>query len=241
MDLTRPLAAGIIGLSLLGTAAIGGQAYQAARATDGAISVTGSAQRRITSDQARWTVSLERSGGLDGLKEGNAQLSTDLKSVLAYLAKGGYSSTGVTVQPVSLSTLTNYGYNEVPVPTGFQLRQTIVVEGSDVAGITRLAAGSTELVNQGALLSTVSLEYVYTKLQDLRIEMLGEATANAKARAAEIAQQAGSRLGDLQEASTGVFQITPVNSTDISDYGSYDTTSIEKQITAVVRASFDTH
>jgi hypothetical protein len=57
-------------------------------------------------------------------------------------------------------------------------------------------------------------------------------------RAGKIVESAGSNLGKLRSASMGVMQITPVNSTDVSDYGYYDTTSIEKQITAIVRASF---
>ncbi len=227
----------IASLALIIATAIGAHAYKTVKRSEHVISVTGSAQKRILSDQARWTVRLERSGDIAGIKEGNAQLSKDLASLLAYLKKAGYSGTGVTVQPVNLATLTNY--NMGPLPTGYQLSQQVIVEGGNVQDIAKLAAGSTALVGQGVLLSTVSIEYVYTKLQELRIEMIAEATKNAKARAVEIAKSAGVGLGRLSVLGTGVFQITPVNSTEISDYGSYDTTSIEKQITSTVKASFE--
>ncbi|HOG24446.1 MAG TPA: SIMPL domain-containing protein, partial [Candidatus Omnitrophota bacterium] len=42
----------------------------------------------------------------------------------------------------------------------------------------------------------------------------------------------------MRSARMGVFQITPVNSTSVSDWGENDTSSVEKKVTAVVNASF---
>ena len=82
------------------------------------------------------------------------------------------------------------------------------------------------------------MEYYYSKLADLKLTMLAAATQNAKDRASRIATSTGATLGPIQSASMGVFQVTAVNSTDISDYGAYDTTTIDKRVTAVVRSSF---
>jgi hypothetical protein len=68
--------------------------------------------------------------------------------------------------------------------------------------------------------------------------MLGAAVADAKLRAAEIADKSGATLGKLASASQGVFQITPAHSTEISGEGMYDTSSIEKTVRAVVTVSF---
>ena len=69
--------------------------------------------------------------------------------------------------------------------------------------------------------------------------MMGEATKNAMERASRIAESTGRKINQVQSATMGVFQVTSVNSTDISDYGFYDTSAIQKKVTAVVRASFD--
>jgi hypothetical protein len=82
------------------------------------------------------------------------------------------------------------------------------------------------------------LEYYYNKLADLRLDLLTKATENAKERAQRIAQSTGAQINFLQSAATGVFQVTAKNSVDVSDYGVYDTTSIDKKITAVVKTSF---
>ena len=81
-------------------------------------------------------------------------------------------------------------------------------------------------------------EYLYTKLADVRTVMLGEATKDARTRAESIARAAGSDIGAVREVRMGVFQITPRNSTEVNDYGINDTSSLEKDITAVVRVTF---
>jgi hypothetical protein len=88
-------------------------------------------------------------------------------------------------------------------------------------------------------LSTQSVEYYYGKLTDLKLELLTEATKNARLRGEAILAGGGGSLGQVSSADTGVFQITAVNSADLSDYGTYDTTSPRKKVTAVVHATFD--
>ena len=69
--------------------------------------------------------------------------------------------------------------------------------------------------------------------------MLEEASKNAKERAEAIAKSTGNKVGNVKSASQGVFQVTQKNSTEVSDYGSYDTSTVDKKITAIVRASFE--
>ncbi|MDX2226008.1 MAG: SIMPL domain-containing protein, partial [Verrucomicrobiae bacterium] len=81
-------------------------------------------------------------------------------------------------------------------------------------------------------------QYFYTKVDDLKIEMLGAATKDAQVRAEAMTRQTGTKLGRMRSASQGIFQITPVYSTDTSNMGILDTTSIEKIIKAVVNIEF---
>ena len=68
--------------------------------------------------------------------------------------------------------------------------------------------------------------------------MLGRATENAKQRATSMASSTGNRIGTIRSAKMGVFQITPPTSTDVSDYGENDTSSLEKKVMAVVSVTF---
>ena len=95
-----------------------------------------------------------------------------------------------------------------------------------------------ELINEGINLVSEPPQYLYTKLGQLRVEMVAEATKDAKARTEAIANSTDNKVGAIRGAKTGVFQITSRHSTDVSDYGIYDTSSLEKDITAVVSVQF---
>jgi hypothetical protein len=69
--------------------------------------------------------------------------------------------------------------------------------------------------------------------------MLAEATKDARKRAEMIVENAGNKLGDLKYADMGVMQITPLYSNEVDDYGINDTSSLEKEITAVVHCQFE--
>lgn len=82
-------------------------------------------------------------------------------------------------------------------------------------------------------------EYHYTKIADLKIEVQAAAARDAMVRAQKIAEATDRDLGPMRNARMGVLQITPKLSNQISDYGINDLSSIEKEITAVVNASFE--
>ena len=120
----------------------------------------------------------------------------------------------------------------------YRLMQNVEVNSSDVQQITAVAHNASALINQGVVFASRNLEYYYSKLPELRVQLFAQATRDAQARAEQIAASSGARVGHLISASTGVIQITAPNSTQISDQGTYDTTTIEKKVTGVVRAQF---
>ena len=104
--------------------------------------------------------------------------------------------------------------------------------------IDKLSRDATELINQGVEINSYPPQFFYTKLGDLKVEMIGLASEDAKLRAEQIAKSTGDDIGEVRSSRTGVIQITSKNSTDVSDYGINDTSSLEKKITAVVSISF---
>ena len=109
------------------------------------------------------------------------------------------------------------------------LEQYIQVQSNDVHTIAQISRESTELIEQGIIFESKAPEYFYTKLEELKIEMLARATENAKQRAGNMAKSTGNKIGFMRSARMGVFQITPVNSTEVSDWGENDTSSLYKK------------
>lgn len=215
------------------------------KAASDVISVTGSAERVITSDVVKWRGTFTRNISPYNLQEGYAQMKADLTKITNYLKQNGIEEKSITIVPITVNPIYEqeggayYGkFGPGGTLTGYTLFQEILIEASDVKKTTDVAQNSSALINQGVPFSSMPLEYYYSKLADVKIEMLAEATKNSKLRAEKIAESANSRLGKLKSASMGVLQITPVNSVEVSDYGYYDTSSIEKKVTAVVRTSF---
>jgi hypothetical protein len=120
----------------------------------------------------------------------------------------------------------------------YVLEQSFRVESADVDKIAGIASGMVAILEQGVRVSIQQPEYLYTELDDLKIEMVGRATDNARQRAKVVAEKGNFRLGSIANVRTGVFQITPANSTTVSDYGMNDTSSIEKEIKSVVEIRY---
>ena len=112
------------------------------------------------------------------------------------------------------------------------------VTSKDVQKIKELSTELQTLINKGIDIDAYNPEYFYSKLADDKVEMLGEATKDAKERAASMLKATHNRVGKIQSVKMGVFQITPVDSTNVSDMGISDTTSIEKKITSVANVTF---
>lgn len=202
------------------------------------ITVTGSAQKSIKSDYIVWRATfLARDVSLPLAYK---RLSQDLEKVKAYLISKGVNGREMIVSQITTETI--YKKNEKGNSTneieGYCFRQSVEIQSQDIDRITQVSRESTDLINEGIELESQAPAYFYTKLDELKVEMLTKATENAKQRAENMARAAGNKIGFMRSAKMGVFQITPVNSTEISDWGVNDTTSIEKKVTAVVTVSF---
>lgn len=202
------------------------------------IRVKGSSERRIKSDWAVWEAKF--SSRAKSLVMAYEKIQKDLAAVHAYLERAGVKRGDVALSPVTTCIL--YRQTEKGSSTndidGYLLEQTLEIKSANIPLIAQLARESTSLIREGIEFASYPARYFYTKINDVKIQMLGEATRDAKARAEQLALNSGSRVGPLRSASQGVFQITPPYSTDVSDSGVYDTSSIEKSIKALVTVEF---
>ncbi|MBI5144780.1 MAG: SIMPL domain-containing protein [Candidatus Omnitrophica bacterium] len=202
------------------------------------ISVTGSAEKKIESDYIVWHSGFSRRESQ--LKAAYGKIQDDLKKVKDYLLLKGIKENEIVVSQIATAVIykKNEKGNDTNEIEGYLLSQGIEVKSNDVKRIDEVSRQSTELINQDIQFISGAPEYFYTKLADLKIEMLSKATEDAKQRAISMANSTGNKIGAIRSAKMGVFQITPITSTDVSWYGENDTSSFEKKVMAVVTASF---
>jgi hypothetical protein len=228
----------LIGLTLLalavglGSLAIAGGIRDRGRSD--VITVTGSAKKRISSDYVIWDVSVtsQQASAAAAAKE----LEAWAGRVRSFLVKHGIQSGELTVQPISTETVTGNGQSGKV--TGYRLTRNFEVRSSRVSEIAAVAEGSAQLLAEGVPLAAQPPRYVYTRLPALRPQLLADATKDAQQRAGVLVAATGAHLGKLRGVDVGVFQVTSPNSTDVADYGVYDTSTVSKDVTAVVNVTF---
>lgn len=202
------------------------------------ITVKGFAERTITSDVAVWSGQITTRS--PELVTAYDDLESDLSRVLSYLEQKGIPKDAITIP--SVTTSIQYKRTDrgaiTNIVDGYTLVQQIKISSPNIELVSEVSGDITALIKDGIEIDSFSPQYFYTKLDDMKIELLGDATKNALQRAKQLAENSGSSVGNLKYASQGVFQITPVYSTDVSNYGLYDTTTIEKSVKAVVTVEY---
>ncbi len=233
----KSIGSGILALGIILSTIIGAMTFYKVRSFDNTLSVTGSTKQRVTSDQVKWNSNISRIVTLVTLQDGYTQIAKDQTDVKNFLKKKGVADDAINISPVLMQEIydnQNYGGGE----KRYTLRQNITVQSDKVNEITSVAKDLQELINKGVVISSDSLEYYYSKISDLRVNLLSDAVKDAKARADKLAESSGKQVGQMKSAASGVVQVMTPNSTDVSDYGMYDTSSIEKDVMVTVRATF---
>lgn len=233
------LPAVIISVSFLIGIIIFVSAWKSNYSSSQTITVTGSAKQNITSDFAvlKGTLFVESPNAESAYKE----LEREKPILFNYLKSKGFPQ-----DKIELSTITNFPVYQLS-STGQQTNtviaynysQRISIQSEDVYKIKAISLEISSLIEKGVNFRVEMPEFHYLKLADLKIEIQAAAAKDAMIRAEKIAEATGRKLGPMRSAKMGVLQITPRFSNQVSDYGINDLTSIDKEITAVVNASFE--
>jgi hypothetical protein len=215
------------------------------------IDIKGYTTQQITSDLIVWSGIYDVVA--DNLKDGYNVLEKDKDKVKKYLVGKGIAEEELIFSSISISE--NYVVNELGSITseigGYTLAQTVTISSDEIDKVTEISRNATELLNEDVQFESYAPEYHYTKLEDLKVSMLADATKDATKRAELIAENAGSKLGGLTHAKVSSIKITPLYSVpdDYYDeydyyygYGNYvdnDTVSLEKEVTVSVYCTFE--
>lgn len=203
------------------------------------IKVKGYAEMPITSDLAKWSVRV--SSRDPNIKVAYAKVEGDIKTVAAKMKELGVREADFKVG--TAYTTEERGVDEKGNATNhiefYRVTQSIWVETAAVGDVHNQQKELSGLIKEGVELGINAPAFTYSKLEASKIELLGQASGNAYERAKVMVTKTGSKIGSVKSASQGVFQIVPRNSTDVSDSGTYDVSTIDKTVKAVVTMEFD--
>jgi len=204
------------------------------------ISVTGSAFEIVTSDNATWSFTVNTTGDLQA--DAYNELKKEIPIVKEYLKNNGIKDSEIeeltpnTTPTYKISPKSGYAINEIEY---YNYNQTIKVTSDNVEKVKNLSSDIQSLISKGVYLTSNPPTYLYSKLPELKIKLLEDATKDAKSRADGMLKATNNRVGKIKSVKMGVFQITTKDSTEVSDYGVNDNSSVDKRVTAVANVIFE--
>lgn len=238
----KTLVAAIFALAIIIASIILGNAFINRNQSQQTISVTGLGKEDFTSDLIVWEGRFVKEN--TDLQQAYADLANDKSLVTQYLASKGIKEENIVFTAVNTKNNTRPSYAANGNYTGeefigYILEQSVKIDSKDVVGVEKISREITELLNQGVQFYSEAPRYYYTKIEDLKIEMISRATENARLRAEKIAENSGADLGSLVEASLGIFQITGQNSgEDYSWGGTFNTSDKNKTTSITMRLTY---
>ena len=200
------------------------------------ITVTGSASKIVKSDSAKLGFSI-RTRKVNQ-KEAYANLKTQTPLVIEYLKTKGINEIDVkSINGYNVYRQNDKGYNTNEV-IAYDASQFVDIKSNDVLKIKEISTDIQNLINKGINIEVYSPEYFYSDLASIKVDLLKEASIDAKQRASSMLSATGAKVGKVKSMRMGVFQITSADSTMVSDMGINDTSSIDKKVTAVANVVF---
>ena len=214
----------IIGIAIILSAYLLGRAYTYKYRSQDTVVVTGLGETEFESDLIVWSgvLTAEAAEAADGYR----RIEQSKRKVSDYLAAKGIDAKQVV-------------WNFVNVDKTYQTVYSANIESTDVDLVENVSREISALIAQGVSIEARQPDYYYTKLDDVKLSLIERASADARARAEKIAQNAGTGIGAVASARMGVFQITGANANEeFSAGGSFNTASRHKKARITMRIEY---
>lgn len=206
---------------------------------DKTIVVTGSMKRRIVSDRIVWQATVVGRG--PELAAAYRTMAAGTPKVIAFIEQRGVDPKSIITSAVRIREIhpkDKEGHDVEEAIALYSVEQDIEIESADVEKVATISRESSQLIEQGIQIQSEAPKYLYTKLAELKIELLAQAAKDARLRADQIAANTGAKVAHLSQAKMGVMQVNAANSSTATADGVNDTTSKEKDVLAIVTATF---
>jgi len=226
---------------IIGCFVLGGSYRYKFRSSE-TIVVTGLAEKDFVSDQIVWKGVFSRTGA--DLKTAYSQLKADEMEIRNYVKAKGMPDSNIVFSAVDVQKNFHQEFDENgrgrgSVFTGYTLNGGVTVDSKNILLVENISREVTELLQKGIEFNSRRPDYYYSKLNELKIDLLAKAAEDAKLRAETISKSSGIHLGKLKKATMGVFQITGKNNNeDYSFGGSFNTTSRQKTASITLRVEY---
>lgn len=231
-----------VGVAIIVAAIIVGSAYTYKYRAENTITVTGLGETEFTSDLIVWRGSIGAES--KDAAAGYAEIENSKAKVEEFIVGRGITAEDVDFMFVNVSKLSESVYSSSGNYagerfTGYGLTQDFIIESKDVDGVEAISREISSLIAQGVRMDLWQPAYYFSGLDGLKLDVIEQATRDARARAERIAEQSGGKLKRVKRATIGVFQITGANTDEeFSAGGNFNTASRNKKARITVRLEY---
>lgn len=223
--------AGIASIGIVLGGYLLGDGLLRAKEAERSVTVRGLAERDVTADLATWTISYSASS--NSLAEAQGKVRSDTKSIEEFFGELGFPESALQPTGANVSSYTSNGV------TTYTVRQRISLRSDDIERAQKAVARQFDLVGRGVFLEEGSgMSYTFTRLNDIKPEMVAEATKDARASAQQFAIDSGASVGAIKDATQGYFSIEARDG-DSGGWGTSDSPYKKVRVVTTVNFSLD--
>lgn len=206
----RLIAVMVLSASIIISSMVLGIFFYKARAEKPSLIVKGLAEREVKADLALWEINFSAGGDDPATIQG--KLDRDRDAVVSFIKKQGFTEAEIIPGRLLMIDKLAYGYyQEGQKGERYQVRTSVILRSENVDLIDRVSRMTGDLVKLGVVLSEnyTGPSFLFTRLNEIKGEMLDEAVVNARKSADTFAAKTGSSIGGIKNANQGVFSILP--------------------------------
>lgn len=233
MENNKIIPAAVVALGIACGGFFPGYYYYQTHYNSRVVTVKGLAEKDVVADTAIWNITFTVNG--NNLTEAQKQIEAQNTEIIRFLKRNGFDEAEISSGRIETNDLMANPYRDTnsAEASRFILTQTVIVRSDKVNLIADALAKSNELIGKGIVFSSQTANYFFTKLNDIKPELLKEATENAGKAAQEFAANSGSQVGKIQNANQGVITIISRDNPD-----AYETSQINKKVRVVSTVTY---
>lgn len=206
------IAGAMVGLGVAAGGYLAGESLVKSRLGYRVVTVKGLSEREVVANLGFWPIRFVTTGAT--LEDARTKLETSEKSVKAFLTGNGFTEQDMQVQNIQVEDrIAGYNAQGTPEDSRFVLTEDLLVRSADVEKLQASARMISDLLKSGVVFSADAYNagpsFIFTGVNELKGEMLTEATKRAKEAADKFAIESGAKVGDIQSANQGIIEITP--------------------------------
>lgn len=223
--------AGLLTIGLIVGGYLLGDGLLRAKMADRSVTVRGLAEREVTADLATWTIAY--SAQSTDLQSAQIDIDRDTTAITSFFKELGFQADAL--KPTG-ANVNQYSNNGIPQYT---IRQRLSLRTNDIDKAQAAVARQFDLVRRGVVLEDGSgMSYTFTKLDEIKPEMVAEATKDARKSAEQFAEDSGTDVGGIKSATQGYFSIDSRDG-DAGGYGVTDTPYKKVRVVTTVNFYLD--